>query len=858
MSDGTVDELRIIVRSEMRNALRDLDLLDEKTDRSEKSFKKMAGTMVKKGLAIASVSLSIRALILELKKSIDTASDIREDLNRMDVILEEDAAGVRRWADSLGDAVGRSRYELGALVATAQDTLVPLGVTQSKALALSKMLTEHATDMSSFYNMETSEIFSDLMSMAVGEYEPMRKFGTVINETRLKQEGLNRGLWDGVGAMDAATKAEIAIALTMEGTQKAIGDAARTADEYANQVRRASAIMEEFRRDAGEMALQGLSPLLKWFNDVAEKALEAGREIEAVNKAINDIRSGNIDIENPQENQIKALNTMIDQNLKNIQYMQENIASIRNHSKGGAEEAERELNALIEETKELENQLNLMVQMQAYQQLENHYNEQARIANQEYWDSFGTWYEKALEMSWKYQDAKKTEVDKLKEERAIVLDNLQTAQEYINLHWESAELDEGKKQALGTIRDTLREQLDIIDEQIAAELAKNDELEKQLSLRDEILQQIAEEQHEQAQAWNAYNQIREELEELEGAAGLAHKENLEAALDVLREMLGITHEITDESENTKKNFEEAADSIANAAADFTSSMAAGSSDLKSAVADLAGTAASLAGGSSIVGSIAEAGFSILWDAVETVINGIKGEEIESEFLSNLTDTNDTLENEIALREEHIRSLKQALGLELDVLRQYWQKGRISSSDYIEGAQPIYDQMNEVDDYNEAQQEYDNNKSSFDNEVSELLVALREWREMEDEIRAPGIENALSNAWNEFVYNVSGDRNKITERLVEELADLGYGINDLDYEFLRTASWDEIIAFFDQIYEELMGEPPEEPEKYHVSQSRSSNTTTVINIDTVYGIEDLEGKLQQVRNVKHNRGYHEYS
>jgi hypothetical protein len=170
-----------------------------------------------------------------LAAPIAAASRMEETVSKFGVVFGDSAKDVESWADDTSKAMQTSRGEMLGMLANMQDLLVPMGVMPGRAVGMSKTLSALAVDLGSFNNVASADAFRDLMAAITGESEPMKKYGVIVNETATKQELLNMGM-DPKFADDAA-KAQARLNIIMRGTTAAQGDAIRTSDSFANQMK---------------------------------------------------------------------------------------------------------------------------------------------------------------------------------------------------------------------------------------------------------------------------------------------------------------------------------------------------------------------------------------------------------------------------------------------------------------------------------------------------------------------------------------------------------------------------------------------------------------------------------------------
>lgn len=169
--------------------------------------------------------------------SIKAASDAEEMGSKFDAVFKELAAGAKAWADQQAGIFNRSTLDLQTYLAQFQDTFVPLGFARDQAAELSKQLTTLGVDLASFNNVAESTAIDSLTSALVGNHEAVRGFGVIITQATLSQELLNMGIQGGVQAATEQEKVMARLAIIMQSTSDAQGDAARTSASFANQMK---------------------------------------------------------------------------------------------------------------------------------------------------------------------------------------------------------------------------------------------------------------------------------------------------------------------------------------------------------------------------------------------------------------------------------------------------------------------------------------------------------------------------------------------------------------------------------------------------------------------------------------------
>lgn len=227
---------------------------------------RMLGRQMKSLASTAAAAFSgIAALgvgsVLALRPAIAAASELEETMNKFNVVFGDNAKEVQAWGEMYGKQVGRSKTQTLGFLASVQDLLVPLGFAASDAEEMSKQITALTVDLASFNNLSDADVMRDLQAALTGSGEVMKKYGVVISETTLKQRALNEGL--DPRNLSERDKALLRFQMILEGTTAAQGDAIRSADSYANQVKATQAALVDIGATIGAYFLPILADGLK-------------------------------------------------------------------------------------------------------------------------------------------------------------------------------------------------------------------------------------------------------------------------------------------------------------------------------------------------------------------------------------------------------------------------------------------------------------------------------------------------------------------------------------------------------------------------------------------------------------------
>lgn len=212
------------------------------------------------------------------KKFVEAASFAQESGNRFKEVFKLQSRAAQDFANKLASSVGRSKTNLKDMMATLQDTFVPLGIARKKGAELSGQLVKLAIDVASFKDVADETVLENFTSALVGQSKAVLKYGIVTNIGALKQELLRQGITKTFEALTTQEKVMLRFNVIMRSTIDAQGDAIRTASNHANMVKRMKSAYEEWRINLGKKMMPTMTKLV----GVTIKAIAATEKINFV------------------------------------------------------------------------------------------------------------------------------------------------------------------------------------------------------------------------------------------------------------------------------------------------------------------------------------------------------------------------------------------------------------------------------------------------------------------------------------------------------------------------------------------------------------------------------------------------
>ena len=260
---GTIDV-------DINDAVNSLNRVDRQVDSSGKS---MSGVFGKLGSVIVG-AFAVDKIVEFGTKCLSAASEVEEMENKFNVVFKNTSKAMDEWADSYADSIGRSKTEIKTAISNQSDLMIGMGMTEEVAGDLSKKYTELAYDLASFNNVQDSTALEAMTKAMFGETEMAKQLGLNLNATTMENSEYVKSLGKSWDSLTQAEKAEAYYQEALKQSVNAIGDAERSSDSYANQIRRTQSKITEFTETLGAYMLPMATNVVTWFGDMVDGAID--------------------------------------------------------------------------------------------------------------------------------------------------------------------------------------------------------------------------------------------------------------------------------------------------------------------------------------------------------------------------------------------------------------------------------------------------------------------------------------------------------------------------------------------------------------------------------------------------------
>lgn len=251
----------------------------KKTEEMGKSLKatgdKLSGLGKKMSVAITAPIAAAGAV------SFKFAADLQDAMGAADQIFKDASASIKSWADGLNSSYGIAEAEALSYANTMGAMLQNIGgLTEAEASKQSQMLVELAGDLAAMFGGTTESAVQALTGALKGNNSMLDNYGMGVNEATIKTKALEMGLIKEGEQLSLASKQAATLALVMEQTADAQGQAAREADGASGSMRSLQTELKNIATDLGEILLPIITPFIAELKEIVKRFSEMSPEMQ--------------------------------------------------------------------------------------------------------------------------------------------------------------------------------------------------------------------------------------------------------------------------------------------------------------------------------------------------------------------------------------------------------------------------------------------------------------------------------------------------------------------------------------------------------------------------------------------------
>jgi uncharacterized protein YoxC len=273
-----------ISEKQYRAFQREVAKAEQELDKFEKQLKQTGITAEQMGKSIKAagdkmtdigknLSMKVTAPIVGVgAAAFKFGADLEDAFGATDQIFKDAGESVKQWAGELQNYYGIAESEALTYANTMGAMLQNIGgLSEEEAAKQSQTLVQLAGDLTAMFGGTTESAVQALTGALKGNNSMLDNYGMGVNEATIKTKALEMGLIKEGQQLDLAGKQAATLALIMEQTADAQGQAAREADGASGTLRGLTTELKNVAGELGQVLIPMLNPFVAKLKEMVEK-----------------------------------------------------------------------------------------------------------------------------------------------------------------------------------------------------------------------------------------------------------------------------------------------------------------------------------------------------------------------------------------------------------------------------------------------------------------------------------------------------------------------------------------------------------------------------------------------------------
>ena len=209
------------------------------------------------------------------------AADLQDAFGATEQTFKSAADGMKQWADSIPSYYGIAESEALEYANMMGSMLQNIGgLTEEQAAKQAQTLIELGGDLTAMYGGTTQDAVRALTGALKGNNSMLDNYGMAVNEALIKTKALEMGLVGEGEQLSLSAKQAATLALIMEQTADAQGQAAREAGGASGSMRSLSKDLKDLATSFGEILLPVITPFIAKLNELLKQFKDLSPETQ--------------------------------------------------------------------------------------------------------------------------------------------------------------------------------------------------------------------------------------------------------------------------------------------------------------------------------------------------------------------------------------------------------------------------------------------------------------------------------------------------------------------------------------------------------------------------------------------------
>ena len=206
------------------------------------------------------------------KAAVTMADDVDQGEGKLDQLLGTHSKVVKQFAKGT-KVLGISRRDAIKYTGSIAALTRVQGANKKESAEMSTRWTTLGADMAAFNNANPTDVLNAMTSALTGEFEPLKKYGVLLNANKVNQYAWTHGIAENGKALTDRQKLLAIDGLMMEQTKDQQGQLARESDTLGAKQNRLNATFADFQLMIGEMLLPIISNFASFLTDTLVPAI---------------------------------------------------------------------------------------------------------------------------------------------------------------------------------------------------------------------------------------------------------------------------------------------------------------------------------------------------------------------------------------------------------------------------------------------------------------------------------------------------------------------------------------------------------------------------------------------------------
>lgn len=253
----------------------ELKRLEQAAAASNSKLIAIAGTADKLSAGFGKVATAMAPVTLGLAAvgaaSFKMAADVEDAVGATIEVYKGASDAVQEWAANLESYYGIAYGEALEYANMMGSMLQNIGgLTEQEAAAQAQTLIELAGDLTAMYGGTTADAVHALTGALKGNNTMLDNYGMAVNDAMVRQKALEMGLVSTTSEMGLQERQAATLALIMEQSAAAQGQAARESDGASGSMRAFTTEIKNLASSLGEVLLPIITPIIKKISEFVE------------------------------------------------------------------------------------------------------------------------------------------------------------------------------------------------------------------------------------------------------------------------------------------------------------------------------------------------------------------------------------------------------------------------------------------------------------------------------------------------------------------------------------------------------------------------------------------------------------